>query len=63
MLEKIALTHPATSPMAYAVDGYLRAGFVFYAPRAGAARHNGRVGAWPFWAVRRCSGFRELGYQ
>ena len=37
-------------------------GFVFYAPRAGAVRHTARTGAWLFWAVRRSSEFRELGY-
>ena len=35
-------------------------GFVFYAPRAGAARRTGRAGAWPFWAVRRSIEFEEL---
>ena len=38
-----------------------RPGFVFYAPRAGAALRTG-TGAWPFGAVRRSSGFGELSY-
>ena len=37
------------------------AGFVFYLPRAGAARLTARTGAWLFWAVRRCSEFWEPG--
>ena len=38
-------------------------GFVFYALRAGAARLIGRVGSWPFWAVRRSCKFGDLGSQ
>ena len=34
--------------------------FVFYAPRASAARRTGRAGAWPFWAAQRSSEFGEL---
>ena len=41
-------------------DGGLIPGFVFYAPRAGAASRTGHAGAWPFWTVRRSSGFGEL---
>ena len=39
----------------------VQTGFVFYAPRAGAARHACRAGAWPFWVVRRYSESEELG--
>ena len=42
-------------------NGVRPAGFVFYAPRAGAARCAGCAGVWPFWAVRRSSEFGELG--
>ena len=38
----------------------MEAGFVFYAPGAGAARRTGRAGAWPFLAGRRSSEFGEL---
>ena len=41
-------------------SGVSCAGFVFYAPRAGAARSTGRAGAWPFSAVRRYSELEEL---
>ena len=40
--------------------GWLQAGFVVYAPRAGAARCTGYAIAWPLWAVQRSSEFIEL---
>ena len=46
-------------PRTHATVG-VQPGFVFFAPHAGAARQPGRVGAWPFWAVRRSSEFGEL---